>query len=388
MLVGGAMFFRLRSIFFRQCALGLSLVLATHLACTASTERKEDSMQPPTVDSALPDGGGDDASNNQAPANDRELSFETGMPTEELDSCAQTGSEAQPVQLDVIVLLDRSGSMYGTNWTGATTALKQFVQDPVSDGINLGILYFPIDTPADSLVCNSAHYQDLAVPLGPLPQNAPNVVQSIDSQLPNGGSTPMYGALEGTLKTASAAQLAQPNHKVVVVFASDGDPNSCPAQQNVIAEIATVVQSAYTSSAIETYVIAISGASLVNLDQLAAAGGTTQAYDVTGNINQFAQKMADIRASALACEYIIPDPPANEPLELDRVVVKYVTDDDIPAEIPRTEGNLNCGQGPGWYYDDPVQPTRLILCPASCEMVHFDNRGRIDVFFGCKPKLN
>ncbi|HRI69462.1 MAG TPA: vWA domain-containing protein, partial [Polyangium sp.] len=284
--------------------------------------------------------------------------------------------------------LDRSGSMYGTNWLGATAALKLFVQDPASDGINVGILYFPIDTPPDGVVCNAAHYQNLTVPIGPLPQNALNLVQSIDSQAPTGGSTPMYGALDGTLWAATQAQIAQPNHKVVVVFASDGDPNTCTVPQNDIAEIADLIQSSFLASAIETYVIAIAGASITNLDQLAAAGGTGKAYDVTGNINQFSQKMADIRTSALSCEYIIPPPPADEPFELDLVVVKYVAADGTQTEIVRADNEIDCGQAPGWYFDDPVDPKKIRLCPASCDVARLDKQARVDVFFGCKPKLN
>jgi hypothetical protein len=334
----------------------------------------------------LIDAGNDGATD--ANAVEEEVTFETGMPTEEAAACAQTGSEAQPVDLDIVVLLDRSGSMYGPNWNGATAALKQFVQDPASDGIRVGLLYFPIDTPPDGIVCNGMHYQTLAVPLGPLPQHATDLVQSIDSQLPNGGSTPMYGALEGTLWAAAQEQAAQPNHKVVVVFASDGDPNSCPAQQNGISVIADLIKTAFDTTAIETYVIAIAGSSIINLDQLAAAGGTGQAYDVTGNINQFAQKMAEIRATALACEYIMPEPPASEPFELDKIVVKHIAEDGTQTEIPRADGENDCGQMPGWYFDDPVEPKKINLCPTSCDAARLDKQGRIDVFFGCKPKLN
>lgn len=381
---------RLRSNVFLRCVLGLSSVLAMmHLACSATTnERPTSSNEPGTIDSNAIDGGNDDGSTDADAHVDDDVTFETGMPTEQVDSCAQTGSEAQPVELDVVVLLDRSGSMYGPNWNGATLALKQFVQDPASDGIRVGILYFPIDMPSDSIVCNATHYQNLAVPLGPLPQHAAELVQSIDGQLPNGGSTPMYGALEGTLWAAAQEQLAQPNHKVIVVFASDGDPNSCPSQQNAISEIAALIKTTFDASAIETYVIAISGASISNLDQLAAAGGTGQAYDVTANINQFAQKMSEIRATALSCEYIIPEPPANEPFELDKVVVKHVAGDGTPTEIPRSDDEADCGQLPGWYFDDPLLPQKIRLCPASCQSAQLDKQGRIDVFFGCRPKLN
>jgi Mg-chelatase subunit ChlD len=383
------MVFRFRSNVFTRCVLGLSCVLITHLACSATTgERQIASDKPQIVDTGSKDGGTDDASTDADADTDDDLTFETGVPTEEVDSCAQIGSEAEPVQLDVIVLLDRSGSMYGPNWNGATLALKQFVQDPAADGIRVGILYFPIDAPSDGVVCNAAHYQNLAVPLGPLPQHAAELVQSIDGQLPNGGSTPMYGALEGTLWAAAQEQIAQPNHKVIVVFASDGDPNSCPQQQNTISIIAGLINATYAANAIETYVIAIAGASIMNLDQLANAGGTGQAYDVTANIDQFAQKMSEIRARALACEYIIPEPPANEPFELDKVVVKYVAGDGAQIEIPRADDEADCGQSPGWYFDDPVQPQKIELCPASCQLAQSDKQGRVNVFFGCKPKLN
>ena len=383
------MFFGLRNIVAKRYVLGFSFVLGTHFACTATGERRTEltSSEPP-IDSALADAGTPDAPSDTNSQPEEDVSFETGMPSDGLDSCAQTGSAAQPVELDIIVLLDRSGSMYGTNWLGATAALKQFVQDPASDGINVGILYFPIDLPSDGVVCNPIHYQNLAVSLGPLPQNAMNLVQSIDSQAPTGGSTPMYGALQGTLWAATQNQIAQPNHKVIVVFASDGDPNSCTVPQNDILEIANLIQSTYVASAIETYVIAIAGASITNLDQLAAAGATGQAYDVTGNINQFAQKMGDIRTSALSCEYIIPPPPADEPFELDMVVVKYVASDGTQTEIARADDEIDCGQTPGWYFDDPTAPKKIRLCPASCDVARFDKQARVDVFFGCKPKLN
>lgn len=383
------MFFQLRSNFFKSCALGSSFVLVTHLACSAGKDdRRLGSDDPRIVDTNAIDGGDNDGSTDAGAVKEDEVTFDMGMPTDTMNSCAQTGSEAQPVDLDIIVLLDRSGSMFGPNWNGATVALKQFVQDPASDGTRVGILYFPIDAPPDGLICNSLHYQDLTVPLGPLPQNAVNLVKSIDSQLPTGGSTPMYGALEGTLWTATQEQIAQPNHKVVVVFASDGDPNSCAGQQNSIAVIANLIQTTFETSHIETYVIGIAGASIVNLNQLAAAGGTGKAYDVTGNIDQFSLKMAEIRATALACEYIIPPPPANEPFELDKVVVKYVAGDGTPTEIPKADGEIDCGALPGWYFDDPMQPKKIKLCPASCELAHVDKQGRVDVFFGCKPKLN
>jgi len=43
-------------------------------------------------------------------------------------------------------------------------------------------------------------------------------------------------------------------------------------------------------------------------------------------------------------------------------------------------GDVNgCGGG-GWYYDDPVAPTEVILCPETCQNL---GEGQLNVLFGC-----
>ena len=40
----------------------------------------------------------------------------------------------------------------------------------------------------------------------------------------------------------------------------------------------------------------------------------------------------------------------------------------------------------GWYYDDRARPTRVILCPASCDAAQAEVSGEttgLDVLFGC-----
>jgi hypothetical protein len=336
--------------------------------------------------------GGGAGSGSSSSGDDGMLGFDGGMSggggLDEDAACASTGAEAGTMQLDMLILLDRSGSMYGQNWNGVTAAIKQFVVDPASSGMNVALLYFPIDDPDDGLVCNKDHYKDVVVPFGQLPQNSQAVVQSIDAESPNGGSTPMYGAVAGALSYATAYKDQNPNHKVIMIFASDGDPNSCPGNQNDMATIAALAQSALNYNGVETYVIAISGASVSNLDQIAAGGGTGKAYDVTGNVLQFAQKMNEIRGKALACEYVIPPPPGNQPLELDRVAVKYQDGSGNAKEIPYADSLADCGSTAGWYYNDPKNPTKIELCPASCTEVQGNAQGSVKVLFGCKPQIN
>jgi len=374
------------------CALAALCVSSLGLACSASGGRDGRAFESMEVSSGAGGSGGGGMDQGGAAGTGGDMfDFDGGMGSSGSggeEACAQTGGKAEPVELDVIVLLDRSGSMYGQNWNGATAALKQFVEDPTSSGINVGILYFPVDTPPDGLVCNYHHYDDLSVAVGPLPANSPALVQSINGESPNGGSTPMYGALEGALFAATAHKDANPNHKVILVFASDGDPNSCPGNQNDIPSIAGLAKSALDYNGVETYVVAINGASVLNLDQIAAAGGTTKSYDITSNVSQFAQKMSEIRSKALACEYLVPEPSGSEPLEIDKASVKHTSGLGVAKEIPQATDAADCGVGPGWYYDDPKNPQKIMLCPASCQIVQGDPDGKLDVFFGCKPDIH
>jgi hypothetical protein len=312
-------------------------------------------------------------------------------------ACAATSTEAKIVPLDMIILLDRSGSMNdGVKWEGATEALQQYVTSPNAAGVNVGLIYFPIKAPPDGFTCNYAHYDDLVVPIAELPGNAPALVQSIDNENPTGSDTPTYGALKGALSAATAYQDANPLHKVILVFASDTDPNSCevqpgnPPDADEIPTIAALAEDALKYNGVQTYVIAIQGASIGSLNQIAAAGGTMQALDVTGNIDLFIDKMKEIQTNAVACDFPIPEAPKGETFDKDLVAVKYTPASqlELPEEIPRADNDQDCGGKAGWYYDDNDNPTEIVLCPASCQKIKNDLQSKIDVLFGCAPDIN
>ena len=363
--------------------------------CSASTDSNTfgagggDSSATSTASGA---GGDSSTSTTTSSGEGGNVEFDAGISDANLDddsACAATSATAEQILLDMIILLDRSGSMSGSNWTGSTDALKTFVNDPASDGINVGIAYFPINAPPDNNGCNKDHYDDLAVPIAALPGNAPALVASISGESPNGPNTPTYGALEGVLFAATAQQDAEPTHKVVVVFASDGDPNGCPGNQNTISVIAALAQSALNYNGVQTYVIAVQGATLANLDQIAAGGGTGAAFDVTANVAAFSQKMAEIRLAALGCEFVIPPPPNNEELDVDKVNVTYTPGGQgSPQTLPHADNLQDCAGLPGWYYDNNAMPTKIQLCPASCTIVQADANAVVDVLFGCTTEVN
>jgi Mg-chelatase subunit ChlD len=360
--------------------------------CSATTDTQVFEQPTGATTTTTSGGGGQGGTQTTTTGTGGDLGFDAGAMDAALNdsgACLATSAQAELIPLDMIILLDRSGSMSGTKWDGSTNALKTFVNDPASAGINVGIVYFPIDNPPDGNSCNYLHYDELVVPVAELPGNAPAMVTSIDAEDPNGGDTPTYGGLKGALFNATAHQTANPTHKVIVVFASDGDPNNCPGNENTIPVIAGLASSALNFNGVQTYVIAIQGATLANLNQIALAGGTMQAYDVTANVAQFSQKMAEIRAAALSCEFIIPDAPAPQQFDPEKVNVSYTPGGQgDPQTLPQATNFADCGATPGWYYDNNTDPTKILLCPASCTTVQADSSAEIGVLFGCKTEVN
>ena len=42
-----------------------------------------------------------------------------------------------------------------------------------------------------------------------------------------------------------------------------------------------------------------------------------------------------------------------------------------------------CTAAGGWYYDNPASPTKIILCPATCDEVKTFNEASIEIVLGC-----
>src|SRR6185312_3846362 len=67
--------------------------------------------------------------------------------------CVGKPYTAQPVPLDVMVMLDQSGSMIMdagnglSRWDNATEAINTFVQQPSVAGMGIGIQYFALPFP-------------------------------------------------------------------------------------------------------------------------------------------------------------------------------------------------------------------------------------------------
>lgn len=314
--------------------------------------------------------------------------FDGGGGDAKADACTSTSAAAQRIKLDIVFLIDRSGSLDGPPWVGATTALKTFFNDPASVGIGAGIVYFPTEKDWD---CNYKDYLGLKVPIAPLPGNAFALTNSMPAHA-TGNGTPTWAGLKGALMAATAYQDAHPTHKVIVVLATDGNTpdiqidNVCSVVDN---DITVLAKGALDYNGVNTYVIAMPGALIAKLDKIAAGGGTTAAYDVTQDISEFSAKMAEIRIAALGCAFDIPPPPSGMELVPGDVNFAYTPKGmGTPKLLPRADDLADCANQPGWYYDSNAAPTKMILCPASCATVQADTNAKVSVLFDCQSVAN
>lgn len=300
--------------------------------------------------------------------------------------CVSQSKQVDTIGVDLVFLIDTSYSMdFNLKWESVAIALKSFFDDPRFAGVGVGLQYYPLRTS-----CEPSAYQALDVPIAPLPGAAMALATSVDRQMMAGG-TPMVPAVQGVLQAATASAVANPNRKIVMVLATDGIPDSsCPATAglpNTIDSVATLVGGAATSTPkVISFVVGV-GSDLTALNSIAAAGqGTPTALlvDTTKNITvAFADALDQVRKIALTCEFQIPAPEPGLAIDFDRVNVVFTT--DKARNLIYVGDRAGCAKAPnsGWYYDDPMMPTRVILCDNVCDYVRTTNTGRVDIEFGC-----
>jgi hypothetical protein len=306
-------------------------------------------------------------------------------------ACAAEHAKAEQLPLDLYIMVDRSGSMddYNspTKWEKQSTALNAFFNDPGSAGLFIAMRFFPIGSEmnmgSDSQ-CTGSGYVKPLVDWGELPGLAPTLSQAISSTGPDGYFTPTQAALHGVLEGAKQRQIAEPLHIVAAVFASDGEPccGDCPCEANsCIGQIAA--DYANGSPPIKTFAIAADTAAMGVLTSIAQQGGTNAPFNASGSAQQFIDALNAIRGSLLACEYKVPVPEAGT-VNPQLVQVQFTpTGATDPISIPRVDGVNQCGNNPGWYYDDNNNPSKLVFCPATCSMVQNDQDGKLDILLGC-----
>jgi hypothetical protein len=97
---------------------------------------------------------------------------------------------------------------------------------------------------------------------------------------------------------------------------------------------------------------------------------------------------AVIQGVPLSCQFDIPPPPMGMNLDPDLVNVELDDGNNNLEEIPRVDDLADCMNNPeGWYYDDPINPVQIFLCPQTCMKAQGYEMGAINVKFGCETLI-
>jgi hypothetical protein len=94
---------------------------------------------------------------------------------------------------------------------------------------------------------------------------------------------------------------------------------------------------------------------------------------------------AVVATARVACDVAIPPPDAGK-VDPELVNVRVTDGNTTPITVPRVAGESACGGLDGWYYDSPTAPTRVNLCPKSCEAAQSQGGSgvpKLEVLFGC-----
>jgi hypothetical protein len=394
---------------------GVAMVLAS--ACSTSDGESGAGGNPggdsgSSIDSSLDAGGG--------------LDTGTGQDSDGFDpdaGCVGETVQAQLLRSNLLVVLDRSGSMNCN--APPTQSYEQCHKDPnpidpakptkldvtrdaLLDAIqaleasrplpSVGMLLFSSDGK-----CGVPAQPN--VPVAPLSGNpaADKQLQAIQQVLGSAvakGSTPMIAALESAW-TAMRQQAAALEGNRFVVLLTDG-AEMCQKQAK-----ASAVQHAAEAAkeGIRTFVLGVPGSEPERafLSQLAFGGGTPSAPNCNhagdtadvGNCHmdmtlpnmdfpsELKKNLAAISGQAIACSLKIPAPPNGSELDYNLVNVVYASGQGVKRSLQRNDSKA-CSDpsNQGWQYAD--NNTRIELCAGACATVRADETATVSIVLGCK----
>lgn len=403
---------KIASLFSLVAVVGTGVTLFP--ACSAS-ERTAGFANNPSPEASTPDetdAGDQDAEQiftDAAPAKDAYNIFEASCAT------ASAGTSTDPVTLEFV--LDGSGSMSGDKWDAAVAALNAVFDDLKAKNdnkITVGMIVY-----SDTLDKTNSN--------GPYPE--PNVdvyPQVVDdahhTALANrinnsgaGGSTPTFAAISGgynVLKNYTAIPPAPPadTSRKVLVLMSDGVPDGGTSEQAQCVNAAkNALNLPVPFGPIKTFAVGIGPfpGSAGDYDpkfmgDLAVAGGTRATpqcqpgatsvanvchFQITPNgkpVSQIEQEFIaainKIRGLAAGCEFnIVKDP--NTDLDPSKINVVWTDGKGVQHLVQQDDTD-------GWSYDDPNNPTKVILNGQACGDVSSDLSASVQIVIGCPTDVH
>ena len=156
----------------------------------------------------------------------------------ELSRCGNVGVQAEIRTANILLVIDKSGSMHDTptgfstdKWIALKTALQTALTE-VADDINFGLLLYPFSTaktiPVDCAIDECCRFpqriQSVRTPIEIGTASVPKITAELEKTAPGGG-TPTAAALKGAYEYFTTGAGAALQGDKYVLLATDGGPN-------------------------------------------------------------------------------------------------------------------------------------------------------------------
>lgn len=312
-------------------------------------------------------------------------------------ACAATSFKTKPPTVDIVLGIDTSDSM-GNEMAQVKANLNAFAQAIGKSGIDYQVILLAPRGTGSSQMCVPA-------PLGgaACADNPPSFHQ-VEIQL--GGHSGMTGILS-TYDSADPKQgwqkWARPAAHKVIMYVTDADSEITAASfdAQLLAKapsgmFGTANARKYTFDTIcgwqDGTPYASSNACSTaskpgkNYQQLALLTKGLVDSVCKPSFDGVFKNLASGVTAKLGCTFDLPS--SKDPIDTGKVAVTYTagtgTNKGQTATLTHVTDASKCAANPdGWYYDDPTNPAKVILCPAQCTVVGADTSAAVDVAVGC-----
>jgi hypothetical protein len=366
-------------------------LVATLPLCLSCSASDDNSGRDPNggTDTEMDDAGTDTSTDTE------DIDHDAGSTDDPVDAavegCVDVQEEASidMVPGDLIIAVDNSASMdLECGWV--RTNLNDFAVQVNALDIHIGLITFPKGIPLLNGICIDA-------PLGS--GKCPN-----DTNLPRYKHIPQgvgsNDALDLIISTYDKWKtILRPDAKMNFLVVSDDNSDPMTAS-GFRAALATL------DPPIEDFVFhgITASKSLLEAPCKGVGFNAGQVYhdlaNQTGGVNgdlclqEFEPVFDAIAESMLlksvSCQWPIPDPPPGQTLDPKKVNVVFTDGDGKEHVIGYNQSEADCETSTkkGWYYDDPINPTKIIACPDTCTFFQSDPDGSVAIQLGCETVVN
>jgi hypothetical protein len=295
------------------------------------------------------------------------------------DDCGRKMFDVTPKPAEILIVLDRSGSMQDvpdgatttdSKWSLVVPAVNQVVTD-TSATVSWGLKTFPEGSGNECQASSVTSRIDVAV----APMNAAAVTGGITATTPQGDGTPTSAAINSAV---TYLKTINDNNPKYILLATDGEP-SCPDSTTARTTAVQAVTAA-AAAGFHTFVVGVATSKMtatVVLNALADAGGEGRndpnplatRYYLASTKDEIVTSLKQITGVVASCSFDL----GSSPPDPDNIAVKV---SGVKAPLSPTDG---------WAYTS-ADHSQLQIYGSWCDKVKASTDA-VQIIFACKGDM-